>query len=519
MEPAAATAGFLFLRLQWFLTSVGPGNQRESFYRDLVDSSTAFLCVHDTNGILLLVNHAAAEALGYASADMEGRELRAFAAPAYANRVMSYLARVSKAGYASGHARVLAKHGNPATWFYSSKLLKKPGDADVVLVQAQDVSDRVVREQQLRETNKLYRCLFEEAPVAYHEIDAKGVVVNLNRAECELLGWEKDQVLGRPVWELVSPEHREVSRLHVLRKLAGNQPLVPFLREYIRPDGRRVLCRIHENLIRSASGEIAGIRSTLFDVTEQHRVESELRRLNTELDRRVAEQTSELRISHARMREFVYTVSHDLQEPLRSIASFAKLLTERYADRLDKEGVDFLEFVTSGTVRMSQLIRDLLAYSHVLHDEADLFEPSNLNEIVDLAIANLNTSIESSGAQVTRADLPVVSANPNRLLQLFQNLIGNAIKYRSEAPPRVRIDARRQDSDWIISVTDNGIGVDPGDRERIFGLFKRTQEGSTPGSGIGLAICYAIVEKHGGRIWVEPAPDGGSIFSFTLPLR
>jgi signal transduction histidine kinase len=166
---------------------------------------------------------------------------------------------------------------------------------------------------------------------------------------------------------------------------------------------------------------------------------------------------------------------------------------------------------------MSQLIKDLLAYSHVLHDEPESFEPVNLNETVDAAIENLNTSIENSGAQVTHSDLPVISANPNRMLQLFQNLIGNAIKYRSEAPPRIHIDARRLGTAWIFSVTDNGVGVDPADREKIFGLFKRTKHGTAPGSGVGLAICHAIVEKHGGRIWVEPVPGGGSIFSFTLP--
>ncbi|HYI97712.1 MAG TPA: ATP-binding protein, partial [Bryobacteraceae bacterium] len=317
--------------------------------------------------------------------------------------------------------------------------------------------------------------------------------------------------------ELVAPEHAEESRRSVLSKLAGERPLVPFLREYVRHDGERLLLNIHENLIRSGNGEILGIRSTLLDVTEQHRAAQELLSLNAELDRRVAARTQELNTSNARMREFVYTVSHDLQEPLRSISSFAKLLRDRYAGRLDNDGIEFLEYVTTGAVRMSKLIKDLLAYSRVLHDDESLFQEVPLTNIVEVVAEILSTSINKSGATLTCGELPVVKANANRIIQLFQNLIGNSIKYRSDRPPAINIEARQDGGFWRISVTDNGIGIQPGDRGRIFGLFKRTPGGVAPGSGIGLAICHAIVERHGGRIWVETVPGGGSTFIFTLP--
>lgn len=494
-------------------------SRNENVYRNLVDGSPGYLLSHTLDGKLLFVNTAAAAALGLSPGELHERDIETFVAPAYAQRVRPYLARLRRSGQAQGYVRLLTRGGSSVSWRYCSSLTPPAQDSRAVIVHAQNASHEIEEQQRLRETNKVYRCLYEEAPVAYHEIDAQGVVTNLNRAECDLLGWEKREVLGRPVWDLVAPEHREESRLNVLRKLAGDQPLVPFFREYVRHDGRRLILNIHENEIRSRTGEIVGIRSTLLDVTEQHRVESELRRLNTELDRRVAERTSELHSSNERMREFVYTVSHDLQEPLRSIGSFAKLLRERYTGGLDAAGVEFLDFVLSGTVRMSVLIRDLLAYSHVLYDPPDSFQMVDLDRVLHTVEEILSTSVAGSGAQITHTELPVLRANPNRLVQLFQNLIGNAIKYRGDAPPRIHVQARRQEDCWVIAVSDNGPGVPEEDRERIFGLFKRGQRGATPGSGVGLAICQAIVEKHGGRIWVEPAPGGGSVFAFSLPAR
>lgn len=484
---------------------------------ELIENSLGLICSHDLEGRLLTVNQAVADALGYTCEEIENRNLREFIDPAVTNRFDGYLARIRREGSARGYLKLVTRTGDRVIWVFQNRLHEETGLPPVVLGHAQDITWRLAIEQRLRDTNENYRQLFEDAPVAYHEIDRKGIIIKLNRAECDLLGFEKDEVLGRPVWELVVPEHQAESKESVLRKLGGEQQLVPFFREYIRHDGKRLVLNIHENLIRSITGEILGIRSTLLDVTDQHNIELELRRLNTELDKRVADRTAEVSASHERMREFVYTVSHDLQEPLRSIGSFARLLTERYSDRLDSDGTEFLQYVVSGAARMSALIKDLLSYSRVLHDESDYFELVSLQQTVATVVEILRRTIEQVGATITVGDLPVVKGNPHRLVQLFQNLVSNAIKYRREQPPQIRIDARRNESHWILSVTDNGVGVEDGDRERIFGLFKRSQRGIAAGSGVGLAICQAIVERHGGRIWIEPAPDGGSIFAFTLP--
>ena len=490
--------------------------ETEKLYHELVDNSLGLICAHDASGTLLQVNRAAADALGYEISELVGHNLREFTPKKFHGRVDTYLAHVLQNGAARGYLHLRTRTGHQATWVYRNKLYQEPGKPPIVLGHAQDVTWRLEMEREIQSTNENYRRMFEDAPVAYHEIDKNGILIKVNRAECELLGYVKQNVLGRPVWELVAPEQQEESKRNVLRKLAGEQTLAPFLREYVGRDGKRLNLHIHENLIRSGSGEILGIRSTLLDVTEQHRVESELRRLNKELDKRVAERTAELNVSNERMREFVYTVSHDLQEPLRSIGSFAQLLNSRYANRLDEEGVEFLKYVSAGTARMGKLIKDLLAYSRVLHDEEGLFEAVSLKHVVEIVSETLNDSIQNSGAMLTWGDLPTVRANPNRMLQLFQNLISNSIKYRNEHPPVIQVEAHQDHDRWVISVADNGIGIDPADHERIFGLFKRARGGDVSGSGIGLAICHAIVQRHGGRIWVENARGGGSVFRFTL---
>jgi PAS domain S-box-containing protein len=488
----------------------------EKLYRDLIENSLGLICAHDENGKLLTVNKAAADALGYEISDLVGHNLREFTPAKFHRRVDTYIAHVFRNGTARGYLYLRTRTGEQATWVYRNKVYREAGEPPIVLGHAQDITWRLEIEREIQETNENYRRLFEEAPVAYHEIDKDGILIKVNRAECELLGYDKQHVLGRPVWELVVPEQQEASRESVFAKLAGEQPLVPFVREYIRHDGKRLLLHIHENLIRSGIGEVVGIRSTMLDVTEQHKAVSELRRLNKELDKRVAERTAELNASNERMREFVYTVSHDLQEPLRSIISFADLLKKRYASKLDTEGVEFLDYVHAGAGRMRALIKDLLAYSRVLHDQHELFEPVSLKRVVEIVRETLKDSIESTGATITCGELPTLRANPNRMLQLFQNLISNAIKYRSDRPPVIKVDAYRDDDRWVISVTDNGIGIERADHERIFGLFNRAKAAGASGSGIGLAICHAIVTRHGGRISVESAPGGGSVFRFTL---
>jgi light-regulated signal transduction histidine kinase (bacteriophytochrome) len=226
--------------------------------------------------------------------------------------------------------------------------------------------------------------------------------------------------------------------------------------------------------------------------------------------------TKELTRSNEELQQFAYVASHDLQEPLRMISSYTQLLERRYGARLDGDARDFMAYIVDGAARMKQLIEDLLAYSRVGTRGKD-FQDVASGASLDRALANLRASIESSGAQVTRDRMPDVLADGAQLSQVFQNLIGNAIKFRGEAPPAIHVGAETREAVWVFTVKDNGIGLDTQYADRIFMMFQRLHnKADYPGTGIGLAIVKKIVERHGGRIWVESEPGKGATFGFTI---
>jgi len=227
----------------------------------------------------------------------------------------------------------------------------------------------------------------------------------------------------------------------------------------------------------------------------------------------------ELARSNRDLEQFAYVASHDLQEPLRMVAAYTQLLAERYQGKLDEQADKYIHYAVDGALRMQTLVSDLLAFSRVGRQGGGV-QSTDCNLVVQSAMANLGTAIEESGTRVLVGHLPTVPADCPELVQLFQNLIGNAIKFRSSSPPEIHITADRVGANWRFSVADNGIGIAAEHRENIFVIFKRLHtHAEYPGSGIGLAICKKIVEQHGGRIWVESEPGHGSTFKFILPAR
>jgi PAS domain S-box-containing protein len=245
-----------------------------------------------------------------------------------------------------------------------------------------------------------------------------------------------------------------------------------------------------------------------IDITERMQAEDELRRRTTELAR-----------SNADLEQFASIASHDLQEPLRAVASYTQLLARRYQDRLDGDAQRFIERTTAAVARMQALIRDLLAYARVgIRGEA--FGPTDAGAVLRDVLDDLQTAIVETQAVITHDTLPVVTGDTSQFRQLLQNLVANAIKFRGERAPRVHIGARAQDGAWLFSVRDNGIGIEPDYADRIFVIFQRLHNRRTyPGTGVGLAICKKIVERHGGRIWVESQVGRGSTVYFSLPAR
>jgi signal transduction histidine kinase len=231
------------------------------------------------------------------------------------------------------------------------------------------------------------------------------------------------------------------------------------------------------------------------------------------------EQADRLARANADLEQFAYVTSHDLQEPLRNIASFAQMLARNYTGRLDADADEFIRYITEGVERMHAVIEDLLAYSRLVHQPAAPFHRVSLESAVEWARENLRRSIEDSEAVICSRDLPVIEGDRVELVALFQNLLSNAIKYRRKGTRlEVEIGAARRDGEWLISVADNGIGFEPDYASKIFELFRRLHGRDIPGTGLGLTICKKVVERHGGRIWAESKGTGhGATFYFTLP--
>ncbi len=275
--------------------------------------------------------------------------------------------------------------------------------------------------------------------------------------------------------------------------------------------------RVHlQELVKERTAELRTANEQLKkEIGEHKRTEEKLRESETRY-RMVA---NELARSNADLAQFATAASHDLQEPLRVVDGFVKLLEKRYKDKLDEKADELIGYAVDGVKRMQDLIKDLLEYSKVGTKGFNL-KPVDFNLKVDKAIFNLKAAIEESGATVTRDELPTLAADASQISRLFQNLIGNALKFHGKEKLTVHVSAERKDDEWIFSIRDTGIGIDPEAAERIFVIFQRlhTRE-EYPGTGIGLSICKRIVERHGGKIWVESEPGKGSTFRFTIPDR
>lgn len=379
----------------------------------------------------------------------------------------------------------------------------------------------------LRLSDARYRRLFETAQDGILILDAEtGQVVDANPFMKELLGYSQEEFLGRKLWE-IGPFKGEDASKSAFAELQVNDRLHYEGLPLEAKDGRRVEVEFISNAYLVDTTRF--IQCNIRDITERMRVNQALETANKEMAFQIEEKgkradelvmiNAELARSNAELEQFAYVATHDLQEPLRAVASCVQLLQKRYEGQLDEKAQEFITHAVDGTKRMQTLINDLLAYSRISTD-AQVFASTNCEMALQEALANLMVAISESGAVVTQDALPMVSGDATQLTQLFQNLVGNALKFRGERPPEIHIRAVRNNGDWRFSVADNGIGMEPQYFERVFLVFQRLHTRKEyQGTGIGLAICKKVVERHGGRIWAESEPGQGATFCFTIPER
>ena len=359
-------------------------------------------------------------------------------------------------------------------------------------------------EKALTASEVRYRRLFESAKAGILLLDANtGQVTDVNPFLIKTLGYSQEELVGKTIWEIGPFKEIAASKAAFLELQS---------KEYIRyedlpletKDGHKIEVEFVSSVFRVNHHKV--IQCNIRDITARKRTEEAL-----------ARQAQELARSNAELEQFARIASHDLQEPLRMVESFTQLLARRYKGKLDADADEFIGYAMEGARRMRRLINDLLEYSRV-GTQGKALEPTNCEALFDEAVANLATAIEQNGAVVTRDHLQTVMADASQLTQLFQNLIGNAIKFHGEEPPRVHVSAERSGKEWVFSVEDNGIGIYSNYYNRIFVIFQRLHSRSEyPGTGIGLAICRKIVERHGGRIWVDSELGKGATFYFTIP--
>ncbi|HMW00250.1 MAG TPA: PAS domain S-box protein [Acidobacteriota bacterium] len=360
--------------------------------------------------------------------------------------------------------------------------------------------------------------LFELAPDAILIVNDQGQIVLVNSQTEKLFGYAREELVEKTIELLVADKYR-TSHLGHRERYSANPHTRPMGsgRDLLarRKDGTEFPVEISLSPLRAQDGMY--VTSIIRDISERKEAERQIHKLNQELEQRVIERTAELARSNAELEQFAYIASHDLQEPLRMVASYTQLLAKRYRGKLDQDADEFIHFAVDGAVRMQKLINDLLAYSRV-KTRGKEFTQTNLEEVLDRVLLSLRLLIEETQAEITHDPLPTVMADALQMGQIFQNLIGNALKFHGDKAPRVHISARQEGKEWIFSFRDWGIGLEPQYAEKIFVIFQRLHNTADyPGSGIGLAICKRIVERHWGRIWVESEFGNGSTFYFTLP--
>ena len=464
--------------------------------------SLDMLCILDLEGRIKRLNPAWERILGFSQDEMTTILPIDLLHPEDREKGLGELRRLAEGFEASVENRMRCKDGGYRWLSWQATPLPDEG---VIYAAARDITERRNADEERRRLQNFLTSIVENIPDMIFVKDAHELrFVRFNKAGEDLLGYAREGLIGKNDYDFFPIDEADFFTAKDRGVLTSGK-LLEISEEPIHTRFGTKILHTKKIPILDERGRPQYLLGISEDITERRRAQAAL-----------LQKTDELARSNAELEQFAYVASHDLQEPLRMITSYIQLLQRRYEGQLDGDADKFIGFAVDGAKRMKALIQDLLTYSKVGR-LGKPFTNANLNNCLSDALANLKIAIEEKGARITRDVMPHMFADASQLTQLFQNLIGNAIKFGAQAESSVHIGATEEPGSWRFEVRDNGIGIDPQFFDRIFVIFQRLQpHGASEGTGIGLAICKKIVERHGGRIWVESEPGKGSVFKFTV---
>lgn len=338
--------------------------------------------------------------------------------------------------------------------------------------------------------------------------DLEGIIRSWNGGAERIFGYKADEIVGQHI-SMLAPAEVADDIPRILARISRGERVEHYQTKRQTKDGRILTVSLTVSPVRDGSGRIIGASKVARDITAHELQEQALREVNAALLR-----------SNADLQQFAYSASHDLQEPLRIVSSYVQLLQRKFGGVLGPSGDEYIRFTIDAASRMERLLADLVAYTHASTMGEEPTGEIEAGEILEKALSNIEAAIKGSGACISHQALPRVRMHEFQLQQVFQNLIANSIRYRSGDPPRIQIAAEQRGTEWLFSVQDNGIGIDPQYGDQIFGIFKRLHSTADyPGTGMGLAICERLIQRAGGTMWVESELGRGATFFFTVPLR
>jgi hypothetical protein len=455
------------------------------------------------------VNPVALPMFGELSCDVLGRDFNEIAhvlwERRYAEELVSIFRRTLETGESystSSRGEYRADRGVIEYYEWRIDRILLPDGRFGVVCYFRDIGDR-----KLAELNaNLLASIVESSDDAIVSKDLNSRILSWNQGAERLFGYTAAEAVGQSITIVIPPDRLD-EEPKILGRLKRGERIEHFETIRMRKDGSRLNMSLTVSPVKDADDRVVGASKIARDITERVRQDEALRAANAELER-----------ANADLQQFVYSASHDLQEPLRTVGIYSELLQKRFGDKLGPTGEQYISHTIQGVRRLTNLLADLRTYTQVSAMDPEPMEETDAAEVLKNTLLNLKVAIEESGTSISSAHLPCVPMHEFQLEQVFQNLIGNAIRYRGDLSPRIEIAAVRQGEEWLFSVEDNGIGIEPRFQEQIFGMFKRLHT-TYPGTGMGLAICKRIVERARGRLWVESELGKGSTFYFTVPCQ